>query len=331
MGGVAVVLTPLQAEFNGSNDSGEGNVSLTPDRVGPVGETLRDVGVPYAEVFGGLITLVGVFLALYLLGRTVGLPLVRRALAARDVEGDAQRPLVRIARIVLAFAALAVGFAVGGYGNLLSSFTTIGAAATLAIGFALRDLIANFVAGVFIYVDRPFRIGHWIEWPSSGDLPSQGIVTDISLRVTRIQTFDNEIITVPNAKLTENEILNPTARDRLRISFTFGIGYEDDIQRATDIIVEEATAHPKVLEHPTPTVQLSEDPLADSYVGLDSWFWIDTPNRRKYLTVRSEVVRAVKERFEEAGIDIPYPQIDLSGRVETGPPRRPLERSPDGD
>ncbi len=292
-------------------------MDLEPAEVGPVGEFLRDLGVPYAEVLGGLTTLLVVAVLVYLLGRMVVIPLARRALGVRGVEGDAQRPLLRLVRLALAFAAFAVGFAAGGYGSLLASFTTIGAAATLAIGFALRDLLANFVAGVFIFVDRPFRVGHWVKWPSSGDLPDQGIVTDISLRVTRIRTFNNEIVTVPNSKLTQNEVLNPTARDKLRINFTFGIGYEDDIERASDIIIEEAVAHPDILAHPAPVVQMSENPLADSYVGLVSLFWIDNPNRRKYLTVQSEYVKAVKERFDEAGIDIPFPQVDLSGRVET--------------
>ena len=309
----------LQAGGSGNNSTGTpvSPVDLNPEEVGPVGDFLRDVGVPYAEAIGGIITLVAVAIVLYVLGRTVVVPLIRRALDARGVEGNEQRPLLRLVRIVLAFVAFAGGFAAGGYGSLLASFTTIGAAATIAVGFALRDLLANFVAGMFIFVDRPFRVGHWIEWPASGDMPSRGIVTDISLRVTRIRTFNNEIITVPNSLLTQNEVLNPTARNKLRINFTFGIGYEDDIERASNIIIEEARAHPKILEHPAPSVQLSEDPLADSWVGLVALFWIENPNRRKYLDVQGEFVKAVKERFDEAGIDIPYPQVDLSGRVET--------------
>jgi small-conductance mechanosensitive channel len=116
--------------------------------------------------------------------------------------------------------------------------------------------------------------------------------------------------------------MNPTARDKLRVSFEFGIGYEDDIDRATDIILEEAERHPDVLGLPEPIVTLSENPLADSYVGLVSRFWIENPNRGKFLRVRSEFVKAVKRRFDEEGIDIPYPQVDLSGSVETRDARR---------
>jgi hypothetical protein len=194
-------------------------------------------------------------------------PLANRLLDARGVDAHAKRPLVRLTKVAVVFVALAVAFGRAGYGNLLTSLATIAAAATLAVGFALQDVIKNFVAGVFVYTDRPFRIDDWIEWdgPNGG---YAGIVEDISLRVTRVRTFDNELLTVPNSVLTDGVIKNPVAKDRLRITFTFGIGYEDDIERATAIIAEEASAHAAILDTPSPTVQMAEEPLADSSVGL---------------------------------------------------------------
>jgi small-conductance mechanosensitive channel len=135
------------------------------------------------------------------------------------------------------------------------------------------------------------------------------------LRVTRVHTFDNERLTVPNPVLTDGVITNPVAKDRLRITFTFGIGYEDDIERATAIIAEEAERHAEILDTPSPTVQMAQEPLADSSVGLVALFWIADPTRPKFLRVRSEFVRNVKQRFDEAGIEIPFPQVDLSGSV----------------
>jgi small-conductance mechanosensitive channel len=105
------------------------------------------------------------------------------------------------------------------------------------------------------------------------------------------------------------------ANDELRITFTFGIGYEDDIEQATDIIREEAKSHPDILDDPAPTVRMSDAALADSYVGLVSRFWIANPNRADFLQTRGEYVKNVKRRFDDAGIDIPYPQVDLSGGV----------------
>lgn len=111
--------------------------------------------------------------------------------------------------------------------------------------------------------DRPFRIDDWIELDSYS-----GIVEDISLRVTRVRTFDNELLTVPNSQLTAGVIKNPVVTDHLRIKTLFGIHYAADIGQATEIIIEEAEAHPDILEDPAPSDRVTE--LADSYVGLQT-------------------------------------------------------------
>ena len=195
-------------------------------------------------------------------------------------------------------------------------------ATRFAIGLALQDTLANLVAGVFIYIDRPFRIGDWIEWEAG---TYSGFVEDITFRVTRVRTFDNELLTVPNVLLTQNTIKNPVADDELRIQYTFGIGYDDDIEQATDIIIEEAHEHPEILDDPAPTVRMStESALADSSVGLTARIWIDDPNRADYLGIRGDFIANVKQRFDDAGIEIPYSQVDLSGAVgltETSPRR----------
>jgi len=252
------------------------------------------------------------FVVLLLVGRIVVQPLVGRVLERRNLDKHARKPLLKISRFVVAFVALATAFAVAGYGNLLTSIATIAAAATLAIGLALQNVIRNFVSGVFIYVEKPFRVDDWIEWENG---TYSGVVEDISLRVTRVRTFDNELLTVPNSNLTENVVKNPVDAERLRLKFVFGIGYGDDIGKATDIIVEEAEAHDGIMEDPAPSVRTTE--LADSYVGLQSRIWIENPSRADFVKTRSEYVENVKNRFDDEGIEIPFPQRDLSGVVET--------------
>jgi small-conductance mechanosensitive channel len=278
---------------------------------GAVAKALTDFGVPYADAIGSAITFVVVFVVVTLFGRVVVVPLVDRFLDARGLDRHAKVPIRKLTFGVVVFVAIAVAFGLADYGDFLTSLATIAAAATLAIGFAMQDAIKNLVAGVFIFTDRPFRIGDWIEWDTYA-----GIVEDISLRVTRVRTFDNELLTVPNSALTDGVIKNPVAHDRLRIKFLFGIAYDDDIEAATDIIIEEAAAHPDILADPEPTVRLTE--LADSYVGLQSRVWIDDPSRTDYLAVRGEYVTAVKERFDEADITIPFPQRTLHGEVDVG-------------
>ncbi|WP_160134577.1 mechanosensitive ion channel family protein [Halococcus salsus] len=305
----------LQAGAATGNNSTVPEVNI--EGIGVVGRTLREFGVAgtYAKPLGAAISFVVALVAVYLVGRAVAVPLFSRALGRQGLDAHEQRPLKRLFRILIGFVALAVAFKAGRLTGFFTSIAAIAAAATLAIGLALQDTLSNFVAGVFIYTDRPFRIGDWIEWGGPSDGYS-GVVEDISFRVTRVRTFDNELLTVPNAVLTGDVIKNPVAKDELRISFTFGIGYEDDIEQATDIILDEAERHPDILSDPAPTVRMSENPLADSYVGLVSRFWIADPNRADFLKTRGEYVTNVKDRFDAAGIDIPYPQVDLSGTVD---------------
>nr|WP_089870084.1 mechanosensitive ion channel family protein [Halogranum rubrum] len=277
----------------------------------PITQWLIDFGVgeSMAGVIGPAFSFLVAFAVVYIAGRAVIVPLVDRVLDSRGLDEHGKKPIRKITGVLVVFVAISAAFAFAGFGNILTALATVAAAATLAIGFAMQDVIANFVAGVFIFTDRPFRIGDWIEWDGNS-----GIVEDISFRVTRVRTFDNELLTVPNSQLTDGVVKNPVAKNKLRLKFVFGIGYGDDIDKATDIIVEEAERHPDILDEPEPSVRLNE--LADSYVGLQSRFWISNPSRADFVKTRAEYVKSVKERFDAEDIEIPFPQRDLSGQVE---------------
>jgi len=268
---------------------------------------------PYLGPLTGLVIDAAIFTAVvfatYLLYKAVISPLVGRLFDRQGLDEHARRPLQKIVAFLVLFAGVTVAFGAAGYQGFLRSLATIAAAATLAVGFALQDVIKNFVAGVFIYTDKPFRIGDWIEWQGNS-----GIVEDISFRVTRVRTFDNELLTVPNHALTSDVVKNPVAKKTLRLKFVFGIDYEDDVDKATDIIVEEAEKSDAILDDPAPSVRLTE--LADSYVGLQSRIWIDDPSRADFVKARADYVKAVKERFDEEDISIPFPQRTVSGRNE---------------
>jgi len=276
---------------------------------GVVADVLDGLGVPYSGAIGSAITFVGAFLLLYLIGRTVVGGVVDRVLEQRGVETHARRPLRKLSRLLVVFVAVAVAFGFAGYGNFLGALATIGAAATLAIGFALQDVIKNFVAGVFIYTDQPFRIGDWIEWDGNS-----GVVEDISLRVSRVRTFDNELLTVPNSQLTDDVIKNPVAKETLRLKFLFGISYDDDIDHASEIIVEEAENHEEIIEDPAPSVRLTE--LGDSFVGLQARIWVESPSRADFVKIRGEYVTAVKQRFDAEDITIPFPNRTIGGGLD---------------
>jgi len=286
-------------------------MTLLPLAADPVSEGFQLFGIPpeIADPVAAALVFVAVFGLLWIIGRSVVVQVLERLLGQRDIDVHARRPILKVGRYAVLFAAVTVAFGAAGYGNFLTSLATIAAAATLAIGFAMQDVIKNFVAGVFVFIEEPFRIGDWIEWDGHA-----GTVEDISLRVTRVRTFDNELLTVPNAQLTDGVIKNPVAKDQLRVKITFGIGYDDDIDEATDIILEEAQAHESILADPKPSVRVTE--LGDSAVGLQSRIWIGDPSRSDVVGIRSAYVQAVKERFDEAGIDMPYPHRQLVGGID---------------
>jgi small-conductance mechanosensitive channel len=278
-------------------------------QVQPLADLLAGFGVPAAGSIASAAVFIVVFVLVYVLGKAIVLPIVDRSLKSRDLDAHARRPLKKVVSIGIVFVAISVAFGMAEYGNFLQSLATIAAAATLAIGFAMQDVISNFVAGVFIYTDKPFRIGDWIEWDGNS-----GVVEDISLRVTRVRTFDNELLTVPNSNLTDGVIKNPVAKEQLRLKFMFGIGYDDNIDKATEIILEEARDHPEIMDDPEPSVRLTE--LGDSSVGLQSRIWIEDPSRADFVKTRGEYVTSVKERFDEEDINIPYPNRTIGGGLE---------------
>ena len=275
---------------------------------GSIARSLAGLGLPdtVAGLLGQVIAFLAVFAVVYLIGRNVIIPIINRMMISRDLEPHARRPIRRLVAVVVAFIAITAAFGAAGYPDFLRSLATIAAAATLAIGFAMQDVLKNFVSGIFIYTDKPFKIGDWIEWDGNS-----GIVEDISFRVTRVKTFDNELLTVPNSALTDGVIKNPVAKGTLRLQVPFGIGYDDDIEQATDIILEEARSNEDILQEPAPTVRVTE--LGDSSVTLTSRIWIDDPSRSDFVRTRAEYVQTVKRRFDEEGVNIPYPNRTLGG------------------
>ena len=268
----------------------------------------RLIGETIAGAVAPILVFVVAFVAVYIVGRSVSTTVLKRVLDARGLDAHARKPLKKITNVVVAFVAIAVAFGLAEYGNFLQSLATIAAAATLAVGLATQDTISNFVAGVFIFTDRPFRIGDWIEWDGH-----TGVVEDISFRVTRVRTFDNELLTVPNNTLTSGVVKNPVAKDTLRLKIPFGISYDDDVEQASKIIVEEAEAAADILDDPAPSVRLTE--LGDSAVVLQSRVWIADPSRADLVKTRADYVTSVKRRFDQEGVNFPYPNRTLGGSL----------------
>jgi small-conductance mechanosensitive channel len=256
--------------------------------------------------------LVVVATAIYLPGRYLLVPAARRVMDAVDVEDTYELSLLKLLHAGVVVVALVVGTNLSGLASFLQATEAVVAAATIALGFAAQDVLGNLVSGVFIVLDPKYEIGDWIQWNDR-----EGIIEDISFRVTRLHTFDNELISVPNGELTTNAVINPVAKDELRVTYTFCVGYGSDLDRARKLAVDVARADESILDRPAPVAQVMA--LGDSCIELQTRFWIADPARTDFVQIRSRYVEAVMEAYEAAGIDMPYPTQRLTGRVETGP------------
>jgi small-conductance mechanosensitive channel len=269
-----------------------------------------DVLAELAVVAQDALVLAVVTASIYLPARYLLLPGLERALRTIGVQDAVTLPALKVLWAAFAVFSVFAGVTVSGLASSLAATEAITAGATIAIGFASKDVLGNLVSGAFIVLDPTYNIGDWIRWKDN-----EGIIEDISFRVTRIHTFDNELVVVPNSELTANSVTNPAAKDRLRVNVQFGIGYEDDLERAKEIIVEEALAHDEIQKRPGPTVQVIE--LGADAVVLEGRFWIPDPARMDFVRIRAEMTERVKARYDAEGISLPAPQRELSGELVT--------------
>ncbi len=182
-----------------------------------------------------------------------------------------------------------------------TSFVAVFGAATLAIGLALQGSFSNIGAAVLIILFRPFKVGDVIE--AAG---VTGEVTDINLFSTIITPVDKRMVIVPNSSIIGGNITNFSNRDTRRVDHVFGIGYDDDLKLAKETLIEIVKADERVLTDPEPFVAVSE--LADSSVNFTVRAWTKTED---YWGVYFDMLEKVKLTFDEKGISIPYPQMDI--------------------
>jgi small conductance mechanosensitive channel len=199
------------------------------------------------------------------------------------------------------FLAIIVVAALNNLGIPTTSIVAIIGAATLAIGLALQDSLGNLAAGVVIIILRPYRIGDYIETSSA-----TGYVTEIQLFHTLLTTRDNKSVLVPNSDVLDNNIVNYSRTELIRLELVYGISYGDDLLKAKRILREIVEADERVAKDPIPEVAVKE--LGDSSVNFAV---------RPYVRVRDEVpvtfhiTEQVKLRFDAEGISIPFPQRDV--------------------
>ena len=241
-------------------------------------------------------------LAIFIIGRWIAKAITgffRKMLSKAQADDMLVGFLGNIAYgLILTFVVIA---ALSQLGIETTSLAAILAAAGLAIGLALQGSLSNFAAGVMIVIFRPFAKGDYIEAAGTA-----GSVHDISIFTTTLKTPDNKTVIIPNSSVTGGNITNFSAEAKRRVDLVFGIGYNDDIKKAKQVLEGILAADERVLEDPASTVAVSE--LADSSVNFVVRPWVKTAD---YWDVYWDITEAVKESFDKEGISIPFPQQDV--------------------
>ncbi|KEA62360.1 Small-conductance mechanosensitive channel [Marinobacterium lacunae] len=182
-----------------------------------------------------------------------------------------------------------------------TSLIALVGAAGLAIGLSLQDSLKNFAAGVLLIIFRPFKEGDFVEVAGVA-----GIVEHVAIFNTVMRTGDNREVIVPNGGIYAGVITNYSKRETRRVDMVFGISYDDDLRKAKDILKGILDEDDRILKDPAPVVAVAA--LADSSVNFNVRPWVKTAD---YWAVYWDVTEQVKLRFDEAGITIPYPQLQV--------------------
>lgn len=187
------------------------------------------------------------------------------------------------------------------FGVQTTSIVAVLGASALAIGLALQGTLSNVAAGMMLLILRPFKVGDAVDIGGTA-----GVVDSISLFTTEMHTFDNVGVSMPNSRVWGNEIKNFNAFDTRRVDMVFGIGYDDDIDKAMSIIKEVLDSDDRVLDEPQTLIEVGN--LGDSSVDIFVRPWSKSSD---YWGLKFHVTKTIKEKFDENGISIPYPQRDV--------------------
>lgn len=186
-------------------------------------------------------------------------------------------------------------------GIQMTSFIAILGAAGLAVGMALSGTLQNFAGGVIILLLKPFKVGDFIT--AAGH---SGVVHEIQIFNTILKTPDNKTIIIPNASISNSSMTNFSEEKTRRVDLVFGIGYNDDIDKAKSILWDIIKSDERVLKDPESMVAVSE--LADSSVNFTMRVWVNSEN---YWPYYFDIHETVKKAFDANGISIPFPQTDV--------------------
>ena len=241
-------------------------------------------------------------LAIFIIGRWIAKG-IRRGVRRMMEKGGADPIIIGFVGSIVYIGMLAfvIVAALGQLGIQTTSFIAILGAAGLAIGLALQGSLANFAAGFLMIIFRPFKVGDFVEAAGVA-----GVVKDMQIFTTTMKTGDNKTIIIPNAKISGDNIINYSAEENRRVDMTVGVAYDADLSKVRDVLNDIISKDERILSDPPPLVVVGE--LADSSVNFIVRVWTKSGN---YWGVMFDANETIKNRFDEAGIGIPFPQRDI--------------------
>jgi len=258
------------------------------------------------DVTVGLVLSAGIVLySAFLISWSIQAILLQEVLPRRRITRGVQLSIARLVHYGIIFIGFLVMLRTLGFG--LTNLTIIGGALGVGIGFGLQAIVNNFASGLILLFERPIKIGDTIQVDRD-----MAVVKRMGLRSTVVQTLDNAEIVIPNSDLVTHQVTNWTLANRLvRVRIPVGVAYGSDIEKVTQILRACAEENPKVLKRPaTQALFLG---FGDSALNFELRVWI-SEFMESTGEVQSELNRAINEKFNEAGIEIPFPQTDLHVR-----------------
>ena len=228
----------------------------------------------------------------------------------RNAITNHQREILHhVLQIVVFFPAIAFTVAIWGVPaeDLFLSASVLG----VVLGLAARQTLGAVLAEIDLLFSRPFEVGDWVVIDDN-----EGIVVDISIVNTELQTFDDEMVMIPNDQITDEAVVNRSRNDRLRVQVDVGVDYDTDVAHAMEVALAAMEDVDVLMAGPKPDVVVES--FGDSAVVLNLRFWIENPTVQRKWAAQTAVMEAVKQAFEREDIAIPFPQRVLSGRAQEG-------------
>ena len=287
---------------------------------------LEDIGRQTVGRFPNLLVALGVFLAFLLVAWAIS-RVLRWYTRKEHKHQNLARALGRLASGVTVVVGILVAAVIAFENFTPTRMIEMLGLGSVAVGFAFRDVLQNYLAGILLLLTEPFRIGDQIIFGSY-----EGTVEDIQARATFVRTYDGRRVVIPNGELFTNSVLVNTAFEKRRLEYDVMVGYGDDADRAKRLIVEAMAECESVLRDPRPDVLTFE--LAGSGVNIRARWWVEPPQKRDTLESRDQVLSAVKRKLQSHGIDLPFPthQVLFHDQTEEtdGDRRRQREGWPAG-